>query len=88
MTAGGWNARLTPEEESELNKKVSEGLQRKVSDAMTACQNHRYPQIQPGSDLQERGLSHRRKNRLRISHYGCKRVSPNGRFYRDWEVDP
>ncbi len=43
MTAGGWNARLTPEEESELNKKVSEGLQRKVSDAMTACQNHRYP---------------------------------------------
>ncbi len=43
MTAGGWNARLTPEEENELNKKVSEGLQRKVSDAMNACRRQRYP---------------------------------------------
>lgn len=43
MTAGGWNARLTPEEENELNKKVSEGLQRKVSDAMNACRRQQYP---------------------------------------------
>lgn len=43
ITAGGWNAHLTPEEESELNEKVSKGLQRKVSDAMTACQHGRYP---------------------------------------------
>lgn len=43
ITAGGWNAHLTPEEESDLNKKVSEGLQRKVSDAMNDCQRQRYP---------------------------------------------
>lgn len=43
LTAGGWNARLTPEEEKELNRKAAEGLQNKVSDAMTACQFQRYP---------------------------------------------
>ena len=43
LELGGWNARLSPEQEKELNAKALAELQKKIGNAMGDCQTQRYP---------------------------------------------
>ncbi|MEA5026695.1 MAG: hypothetical protein VB012_03440 [Erysipelotrichaceae bacterium] len=43
MNLSGWNAKLSPEMNQQLNQKAQAGLQAKIENAKRAAEQHRYP---------------------------------------------